>query len=120
EIASMIARDSTHIQPPATRVVLGKFEQGGGYIAEAKANGGIWYETKPGVYDAAGKEATWATNEAFLRQQMSVGVPKVEFHGLDVERELLKFDGMSFNDAPARVKEIRFMMDHASEFGYVR
>jgi WXG100 family type VII secretion target len=120
DIAAMIARDSTHVHPPATRVVLGKWEQTGGYIAEAKANGGIWYETKPGVYDAAGKEATWATNEAFLRQQMQTGVPRLEFHGLNVEKELLKFDGVPFGDAPARVKEIRYLMDHASEFGYVR
>ncbi|MEP7357555.1 MAG: WXG100 family type VII secretion target [Anaerolineales bacterium] len=120
DIAGMIARDSTHIQPPAGRVVLGKWEETGGYIAEAKANGGIWYETKPGVYDAAGKEATWATNEAFLNQQMQTGVPRLEFHGLDVERELLKFDGVPFQDVPARVKEIRFLTENAGSFGYVR
>ena len=120
ELASYIARESTHIQEPATRVVLGKWEEAGGYIAEAKANGGVWYETQPGVYDAAGKAATWSTNEAFLNHAMEAGVDRLEFHGLDIDRELLKFDGVAFEDAPARVKEIRYMMDHAADHGYVR
>jgi len=118
ELASYIARDSTHIQEPATRVVLGKWEQTGGYIGEAQANGGVWYETADGVYQAAGKQATWETNQAFLRQMMEHGVDKLEFHGLDVEQELLNFDGQAFDAVPARVKEIRYLMENAGKYGY--
>ena len=120
EIANMIARDATHIQEPATRVVLGKWEPTGGYIGEAKASGGVWYETADGVYQAAGKEATWETNQAFLQQMMEHGVDKLEFHGLDIEQELLNFDGQAFDAVPARVKEIRYLTENAEKFGYVQ
>ena len=103
ELANFIARDATHIQEPATRVVLGKWEPTGGYIGEAQANGGVWYETANGVYQAAGKEATWDTNQAFLQQMMEHGVDKLEFHGMDIEQELLNFDGQAFDAVPARV-----------------
>jgi hypothetical protein len=120
ELAEYVALQSTHIKPPAGRVVLGKWEATGGYIAEAKANGGIWYETADGVYAAAGKEATWATNEAFLRQQMSSGIPRIEFHGMDVPATLRDFASAPPAGLPARVKEIQFLEAHAAEFGYVR
>ena len=120
KLANFIARDATHIQDPATRVVLGKWEPTGGYIGEAQANGGVWYETANGVYQAAGKEATWETNQAFLQQMMEHGVDKLEFHGLDIEQELLNFDGQAFDAVPARVKEIRFLSENAEKFGYVQ
>jgi WXG100 family type VII secretion target len=120
ELANFIARDATHIQEPATRVVLGKWEPTGGYIGEAQASGGVWYETANGVYQAAGKEATWETNQAFLQQMMEHGVDKLEFHGLDIEQELLNFDGQAFDAVPARVKEIRYLTENAEKFGYVQ
>jgi hypothetical protein len=120
EPANTLARESTHIQDPATRVVLGKWEQTGGYIGEAQANGGVWYETVNGVYQAAGKQATLETNQAFLQQMMEHGVDKLEFHGLDVEQDLLNFDGQAFDAVPARVKEIRYLMDNAADYGYAR
>jgi hypothetical protein len=101
-------------------VVLGKWEQTGGYIGEAQANGGVWYETANGVYQAAGKQATWETNQAFLQQMMEHGVGKLEFHGLDMEQELLNFDGQAFDAVPARVKEIRYLVDNAEKYGYVQ
>ena len=55
-------------------------------LAEARAGGGVWYETATGVYQAAGKEATWETNQAFLQQMMEHGVDKLEFHGLDIDQ----------------------------------
>jgi WXG100 family type VII secretion target len=120
ELANYIARQSTHIQDPATRVVLGKWEATGGYIGEAQANGGVWYETATGVYQAAGKEATWETNQAFLQQMMEHGVDKLEFHGLDIDQELLNFDGQAFDAVPARVKEIRYLSENAEKYGYVQ
>jgi WXG100 family type VII secretion target len=120
ELANYIAREATHIQEPATRVVLGKWEQTGGYIGEAQANGGVWYESASGVYQAAGKEATWETNQAFLQQMMEHGVDKLEFQGLDIEQELLNFDGQAFDAVPARVKEIRYLVENAEKYGYVQ
>jgi len=120
DLANMIARDATHIQEPATRVVLGKWEPTGGYIGEAQANGGVWYESANGVYQAAGKEATWETNQAFLQQMMEHGVDKLEFHGLDIDQELLNFDGQAFDQVPARVKEIRYLSENAEKYGYMQ
>lgn len=126
EIAQYIARQSTHVQEPATRVVLGKWvEQDGkllGYVGEAKANGGIWYQTEAGFYEAVGKDANlaWKTNEAFLQQQLANGVPRLEFHGFDVAGELAANAGKSFDQLPARLKEFYWLKDNAGKFGYVQ
>jgi hypothetical protein len=80
----------------------------------------VWYETANGVYQAAGKEATWETNQAFLQQMMEHGVDKLEFHGLDIDQELLNFDGQAFDAVPARVKEIRYLAENAETYGYVQ
>jgi hypothetical protein len=86
----------------------------------AQGERGLWYQTANGVYQAAGKQATWETNQAFLQQMMEHGEDKLEFHGLDVEQELLNFDGQAFDAVPASVKEIRYLMDNAADNGYVR
>lgn len=124
ELVDGFARISTHGEP-ASRVVLGKWEDGGGYVAEAQKNGGIWYETPEGTYRVMGKEAAWETNEAFLKQQMNAGVSKLEFTGLsedDIASELAKLDatGQPIEAAPARVKEFVFMQNNASTYGYIQ
>ncbi|HEY4667309.1 MAG TPA: hypothetical protein VIH26_08395 [Anaerolineales bacterium] len=50
------------------RVVLGRWVGGGGYVEEAVDNGGIYFETLPGVWDGLGKNAdlAWLANERFL------------------------------------------------------
>ena len=79
---------STHyIGDNPDRVVLGKWEgDDGGYIGEARAHGGIYYDTGDETWDAmtyglsdADKTAlAWQVNEHFLRSQMENGVPRIE------------------------------------------
>ncbi|MDA0364634.1 MAG: hypothetical protein O2843_02025 [Chloroflexi bacterium] len=120
EIAALLGRDAAHIQGSANRVVLGKAAEDGGYIAEARARGGVWYESSPGVYETAGTDATWATNEAFLLDGMQAGVGRIEFHGMDVATETARFAGEPLQNVPARIKEVQFLSDHAEAFGYVK
>ena len=126
KIAQFIAKQSTHVQEPATRVVLGKWaEQDGkiaGYVGEAKANGGIWYQTEAGFYEAVGKDSNlaWKTNEAFLQQQLTNGVPRLEFHGFDVAGDMASFAGKPFEQLPARLKEFVWLQENGSKFGYVQ
>jgi len=119
------AQQSTHVKPPPDRVVLGKWQDPGkgGYIDEARANGGVWYETPDGSYPLIGGETAWETNVAFLRQQMASGIPKLEFANIKISRELEEetlrvAKGGDPLKVPARVKEIRYLQEHAAEFGY--
>ena len=45
---------------------------------------------------------------------------KLEFHGLDIDQELLNFDGQAFDAVPARIKEIRYLTENAEKYGYVQ
>ncbi|MEX2229493.1 MAG: hypothetical protein WEB13_07640 [Dehalococcoidia bacterium] len=119
EITALIARDATHVQGPANRIVLGRAVEGGGYKAEVQANGGIWYESSPGVYSAAGPELTWDTNEAFLQELMEAGVGRIEFRGVDMAAELKAYTDTPLESLPSRVKEMRYLADQAEAFGFV-
>jgi hypothetical protein len=123
-LADQFAKVSTHAVEPADRVVLGKWEEGGGYVAEAENNGGVYYKTPDGTYSIMGKEAAWETNEAFLNQQMATGNP-IEFTGMsedEVASKLakLQMSGQSVDDAPARYREFVFMQQNAPSYGYVQ
>jgi hypothetical protein len=101
---------------PPNRIVLGPE---GIYNAEAEANGGIYYRTPEGSYGILGRAGAWETNQAFLDQQMEAGLP-IEFKGVDVESELAKHADTPFADAPARIKEIRYLQENGPSFGYVQ
>jgi len=72
------------------------------------------------VAQAAGPSAVGATQQAFLQQMLAHGVPAVEFHGLAIDQELLNFDGQAADAVPVRVQALRFLTDHAQQFGYAR
>ncbi len=98
------------------RVVLGKWVEGGGYVAEAKKHGGIYFETAEGVFEALGKdrELAWAVNEQFLRNQLEAGVNRIELVGETISEVL---------SSPTRsqsftAREIRFLMREAANYGY--
>ncbi len=125
QLVDQFAKMSTHVKEPANRVVLGKWAEGGGYVAEAQKNGGVWYETPDGTYPVLGKEAAWETNEAFLKQQMSSGVPKLEFTGMSEDQAAsqladLEASGQPIESAPARIREFDFMQKNAANYGYVQ
>jgi hypothetical protein len=96
------------------RVVLGKWVEGGGYIEEAVENGGKYYESLPGVWDALGKNAdlAWETNERFLRNQLEGGVPRIEVVGETIEYIEKHAIGT------ARWKEIQYLREVAEDYGY--
>ncbi|CAJ1586167.1 hypothetical protein [[Mycobacterium] wendilense] len=109
------------------RVVLGKWEgQDGGYIGEARKNGGIYYDTGSEAWDnlTAGlskEHATqlgWEANERFLRTQMENGVSRIVY--------VLGESYTSLEDVLIRRKnsfsamEIDFLTENAAKYGYRR
>lgn len=111
-LVKALAEQSTH--GSGTRVVLGQWIEGAGYVAEAKKNGGIYYETIEGVWDALGKDRNlaWAANEQFLRNQLEAGVSRIDFVGetiADVEKHAI---------GTFRWMEIQFLKENATRYGY--
>ena len=88
-LSEPVADMSTHyIGDNPDRVVLGKFNgPEGGYIGEARAHGGIYFDTGDPTWAAltegfgAGGEKglVWQVNEHFLRNQMESAVPRIEY-----------------------------------------
>jgi RHS repeat-associated protein len=111
-LVKALAEQSTH--GSGTRVVLGKWVEGGGYIAEAQKNGGIYYETASGVWDALGKNdaLAWAANEQFLRNQLEAGVGRIDFVGQSID-DVRKSAVGSF-----RWKEVDWLLRNAEKYGY--
>jgi hypothetical protein len=123
-LADQFAKISTHSAEPANRVVLGQYEEGAGYVAEAENHGGVYYKTPDGTYQIMGKQAAWETNEAFLKQQMATGKP-IEFTGMsedEVASKLadLQAAGKPIESASARYREFVFMQQNAASYGYVQ
>lgn len=127
-LTHQVADMSTHIVGDnPERVVLGKFDgHENGYIGEARAHGGIYYDTGTHVWDAVtsglsdsqARSLAWQVNEQFLRTQMENGVGRIEY-ALDgeyssLEEVVLKRQG-SFS-----AQEIEFLTENAQHYGYRR
>lgn len=101
------------------RVVLGPWKPGNApdyarsYVAQAKSGAGIWFETPDGMYAVLGKERTWQVNEAFLRQQLERGVPRIEYVGESIA-DVLRPE----NAGRASYKELRYLLENAEKYGY--
>lgn len=127
DLARALADLSTHRFGDADRVVLGKWDgYEGGYIGEARANGGIYYDTGPDTWSAVGnglseadaKALGWQINEQFLRTQMENGVRRIDYilpEGFASVEEVARVRRESFS-----ALEIKYLDDHAAEFGYRR
>ena len=120
------------------RLVLGKWEahadelsaaevtQKGGYIADAKANGGRWFETAPGQYDILkGQGLQMDVNLRVLEREMQAGTSRVEFVGFHVDDLLQEADdlmagGRARDALNARYQEVLYLDENAGKFGYVR
>ncbi|WP_409428227.1 hypothetical protein [Mycobacterium sp. SMC-11] len=127
-LSQEVAGMSTHyVGPNPDRVVLGRFDgQEGGYIGEARANGGIYFDTGSSTWDALtsglgtsqADNLAWQVNEQFLLTQMESGVSRIEYVLSDecpsLESVLLKFPD-SFS-----AREIEFLVVNAPEYGYQR
>ena len=88
-LSGKLADLATHyIGDNPDRVVLGKFEgYEGGYIGEARENGGIYFDTGQDIWATMGQGFSradsdalgWQVNESFLRSQMESGVPRIDY-----------------------------------------
>ncbi|WP_156616806.1 hypothetical protein [Mycobacterium sp. 852014-52144_SCH5372336] len=128
DLARELAELSTHQFGNADRVVLGKWDGlDGGYIGEARANGGIYYDTGPDAWNAIGDglskpEANalgWFVNEQFLQAQMERGVPRIDYvvEGTRFSsiEDVIRTDPNSFS-----AREIKFLVQNAATYGYER
>ena len=126
-LSQQFADMSTHyVGDNPDRVVLGKWDgQDGGYIGEARAHGGIYYDTGGDAWKALTEALsdpdqtalTWQANQHFLENQMENGVPRIEYvlgQYSSIEDVLLKRQG-SFS-----AMEIEFLNDNAPLYGYRR
>jgi hypothetical protein len=131
DLAQKVADYSTHyvtnpIDPvSADRVVLGKWDgQDGGYIGEARHNGGIYFDTGAETWDAIKNGLTseqerglaWQVNEKFLLTQMEKGVARIEYllpEEFDSVEQLAAVDRKSYS-----TMEINLLKERAASFGY--
>jgi uncharacterized protein YukE len=129
ELSQRLADMSTHyVGDNPDRVVLGKWDGNeSGYIGEARGHGGIYYDTSNEVWDNVGHglskaEANhlgWEVNENFLRSQMERGVDRIDY--VVEGTAFTSVDDVLDNDARSfSAKEIRFLNDNASSYGYER
>ena len=126
-LSEPVADMSTHyIGDNPDRVVLGKFNgPEGGYIGEARANGGIYFDTGDPTWEAltrgfsgGGDEQglVWQVNEHFLRNQMEGAIPRIEYvlpDGFDSVEQLAGAQRQSYS-----AMEIKFLKENAAAYGY--
>ena len=120
--ARQISDMSTHVSGNVDRVVLGRWAENGGYIGEARTNGGIWYETDPsffpklteGLDEAVGRTKAWNVNEQFLQTQLEKGVSRIDLHGETITEVLVNRPN-SFT-----AMEIKYLVKNAEAYGYTR
>jgi uncharacterized protein YukE len=125
-LSEPLADMSTHyIGDNPDRVVLGKFNgPEGGYIGEARGNGGIYFDTGDPTWDALTrgfgpneeKGLVWQVNEHFLRNQMESAVPRIEYVLPDGYNSVEQLAGAQRQSYSAM--EINFLKNNAAAYGY--
>lgn len=129
DLARAVSDWATHRVEGADRVVLGRWDgQDGGYIGEARHNGGgIYFDTGDEAWNAVeaglGKEDAkslgWQVNEQFLRTQLENGVGRIDYlldHDLyDSLEDMAVERAGSFSQM-----EVEFLSKHAPAYGYER
>ena len=112
QLVKSLAEQST--RGSGSRVVNGQAVEGAGYVAEAQNNGGIYYQTAEGVWDALGQNANlaWAANKQFLENQLKSGVGRIDFVGETIEYVEQNAVGTF------RWQEIQYLRDNAAKYGY--
>jgi uncharacterized protein YukE len=128
-LSGQFADMATHyIGDNPDRVVLGKWEgQDGGYIGEARGNGGIYYDTGTdawralthGLSDADITALGWQANEHFLRGQMENHVGRIEYV-LDREKYSSLEDMVIDRAGSFSAMEVEFLSKNAAAYGYER
>jgi len=134
DLAHRLADYSTHHAPVpvggdptlSDRVVLGRYAPDGGYIGEAKTNGGIYFDTGNDTWNSMGQglnesqvnQVAWQVNEDFLRTQLTNRVPRIDYvlpDDCETIEQVVKAYGQSFS-----AKEIAFLKENATAYGYRR
>ena len=124
-----VADMSTHyVGDNPERVVLGQFGgQEGGYIGEARGNGGIYFDTGDPTWDALAsgltkpveQDVVWPVNEQFLRTQMENHVGRVEYL-LDSDKYSSLEDMMVDRSGSYSAMEVEYLSKNAAAYGYER
>ncbi|WP_235658800.1 WXG100 family type VII secretion target [Mycobacteroides abscessus] len=134
DLAGQVADHSTHHAPGIgstanpDRVVLGKWDgQDGGYIGEARHNGGIYFDTGDETWNAVGrglpesqaKALGWQVNEQFLRAQLENHVSRIDYV-LDRGKFSTLEDVVIERAGSYSAMEIEFLTKNAAAYGYER
>ncbi len=127
-LSQQVAAMSTHyVGEFPDRVVLGRFYgQDGGYIGEARANGGIYFDTGDPTWtaltDGLGKSqelgVVWPVNESYIRQQLENQVSRFDYilpPGFISVDELVRLLPESYS-----AFEINYLDRNGPAFGYER
>jgi hypothetical protein len=97
------------------RVVIGRYFEsaadGRSYLQEVAEGGSVYFNMPPGVYDQLDTATAGLINEGFLRRQLESGVARIDFVGETVAEACLAIGS-------GRWREIRFLDEHAAEYGY--
>jgi uncharacterized protein YukE len=124
-----VADMSTHyVGDNPERVVLGQFGgQEGGYIGEARGNGGIYFDTGDPTWDALAsglakpveQDVVWPVNEQFLRTQMENHVGRIDYM-LDSDKYSSLEDMMLDRSGSYSAMEVEYLSQNAAAYGYER
>jgi uncharacterized protein YukE len=109
------------------RVVLGKWDgQDGGYIGEARSNGGIFFDTGDPAWKALAEgldtpteqAVVWPVNEQFLRSQMENHIGRIDYM---LDSKYSSLEDMMFGRAGSySAMEVEYLSKNAAAYGYER
>jgi hypothetical protein len=129
QLGRQLADMTTHyVGDNPDRVVLGKWEgNDAGYIGEARAHGGIYFNTGDDTWKALTEglskpdeiAVAWPVNEYFLRNQMENHVGRIEYifdHDKYSSLEAMAFERSGSYSA----MEVDFLIKNAAAYGYER
>ncbi len=133
-LAQQVAELSTHHMPSpvgdlvkADRVVLGRWDgMDGGYIGEARHNGGIYFDTGDDTWNALGHGLStpdadalgWQVNERFLRTQLENHVGRIDYM---LDAKYTSLEHMAFDRFGSfSSMEVQFLKKYAPDYGYER
>lgn len=98
----------------------------GGYIGEARHNGGIYFDTGDdtwnaigyGLDDAQSKALGWQVNEQFLRTQLENHVGRIDYM---LDAKYTSLEHMAFDRfGTYSSMEVQFLKKYAADYGYER
>jgi hypothetical protein len=121
--ASALADLSTNVSGDGSRVVLGQWNSvNGGYINEAQTNGGIWFQTPDGVYEALtdglspeqGRAVVWNVNQQFLQSNLENGVSEFYLWNETPEDVLIN------RPNSYTASEVNYLQQNAGQYGYTQ